>query len=97
MSERDELIIPEGAKEDPNSFELIRIWIANKGQHVALRNVWKDPAAWGLMLCDLARHVANAYQQEEGRDPGETLLRIKAGFDAEFVSPTDKVKGKLED
>ncbi len=66
MSVNDELVVPDAAKEDPKSFELIRIWIANKGQPVALRNVWKDPASWGLMLCDLARHVANAYQQEEG-------------------------------
>ena len=97
MSVNDELLIPDAANNDPKSFELIRIWIADKGQHVSLRTVWNDPAAWGMMLADLARHVANAYQQDEGRDAGETLLRIKAGFDAEFESPTDTPKGKLKD
>ncbi|HKV38807.1 MAG TPA: DUF5076 domain-containing protein [Blastocatellia bacterium] len=96
MAKRDELVIPDAGKQDPKSFELLRVWIANKGQHVSLRTgVWSDPAAWGIMLADLARHVANAYQRDAGFDPSKTLQRIKAGFDAEMGSPTDAPSGVL--
>jgi len=57
---------------------------------------WKDPAAWGLMLVDLARHVANSYEQNEGRDRQEVLARIKAGFDADWPSEYDTTTGRVE-
>ena len=86
--------IPGPAKSDPNSFELLRVWVANKGQHVSLKaGVWKDPAAWGVMLSDLMQHIANAYQQDQGLDRIKTLRRIKAGLEAELSSPTDRPSG----
>jgi uncharacterized protein DUF5076 len=98
MSQPDELGIPEAAKRDPRAIELLRVWAAERGQHVSLRGTaWKDPAAWGIFLVDLARHVADAYQQAEGRDRDATLKRIKAGFDAEWDLPTDTPNGKLSD
>ena len=30
MSADDQLLIPETAQKDPNSFELLRVWIAKK-------------------------------------------------------------------
>jgi hypothetical protein len=96
MSERDQLLIPEAAREDPKAFELLRVWVANKGQHVSLRvDVWKDPAAWGIVLADLARHVANSYQQDTGHDRLGTLKRIRAALDAELGSPTDEPSGQI--
>ena len=94
MAERNDLPIPEAAKNDPKSFELLRVWVANKSQHVSLRvGIWDDPAAWGIMLADLARHVVNAYNQDAARDPVETLQRIKAALDVELASPTDNPIG----
>ncbi len=58
--------------------------------------LWNDPAAWGLMLVDLAKHAANAYSQIEGRDRDEVLNRIKAGFDAEWDFATDDAKGSVQ-
>lgn len=85
MSKNDELIIPNPALSVTNSFELLRVWIANIGQHVSLRvGVWEDSAAWGIMLVDPARHIAKAHQQETGADRSKTLARIHAGFDAEW-------------
>ncbi len=94
MAEGDQLIIPDAAKQDMKSFELIRVWMANKGLHVSLRTaVWEDPFAYGIMLCDLMKHITNAYYQNEGRDWQETFERIKAGLDAELASPTDQPIG----
>jgi Domain of unknown function (DUF5076) len=85
MPNTDQLAIPQAAGTDAAAFELLRVWVANNQQHVSLRtSVWEDPAAWGIMLADLARHVAESYRQEEGRDVATTLERIKAGIDAEL-------------
>jgi hypothetical protein len=96
MAQSDQLQIPDSARRDPKSFELLRVWVANKGQHVSLRTgVWKDPAAWGVMLSDLMQHIANSYHQDEGFERAKTLQRIKAGLDAELASPTDHPTGGL--
>ena len=93
---RGELDVPPEAKGDPKAIEIARIWAADGKQEVALRwDLWKDPAAWGLMLVDLAKHVANAYEQTKGRDRAEVLARIKSGFDAEWSSPTDSPSGSV--
>jgi hypothetical protein len=70
--------------------EIARIWIVDKKQQVVLSgNLWSDPAAWGLMLVDLARHVANAYESQ-GRDREEVLQLIREAVGAEWNSPTDE-------
>lgn len=97
MSHNDQLPVPAAARKDPNSFEILRVWIANKSQHVSLlADMWDDPAAWGILLADLARHVANAYHQQKGLDLDRTLGRIKAGLDVELGSPTDSPSGQIQ-
>jgi len=93
-----ELSIPDEARRDSEAFEVLRVWIASKQQHVSLQlGVWEDPAAWGIFLVDLARHLANAYQQEKGLDFNATVARIKWGFDAEMNSPTDFPRGSIKE
>src|SRR5271170_4818313 len=51
MSKPGELIIPDGTESDPKAFEVVRVWIVNKGLHVSLRaGVWQDPFAYGVNL-----------------------------------------------
>lgn len=96
MSLKDQLLIPDAARQDSRSFELLRVWVANNAQHVSLRvGTWDDPAAWGIMLADLANHVANSYYQDAHLDPVKALQRIKAAFDAEFKLPTDSPEGEI--
>jgi hypothetical protein len=47
------------------------------------------------MLADLAKHVANTYEQDEGRDRVATLKHIKSALDAEFAAPTDDPSGSF--
>jgi Domain of unknown function (DUF5076) len=90
------LNVPSAAAKSREAVEVARIWVADGGQHIALRpEAWDDPAAWGILLVDLARHLARAYHQGVGRPPEETLARIRAGFDAEWGSPTDDPQGEL--
>jgi hypothetical protein len=91
------LPIPLAAQEDLNGFELVRVWIASGSQHVSLAtNVWQNPSAWGIMLVDLAKHIASAYQKTAGMNFDDTLKRIKDGFDAEWGTATDKPSGNLQ-
>jgi Domain of unknown function (DUF5076) len=92
----NELAVPPAAQTDPAARELVRAWAASGAQHVSLATgIWSDPAAWGMFLVDLAKHVANAYEQTEGHDYGETLARIRTGFDAEWAAPTDEPFGRI--
>ena len=96
MAQKDQLDIPDVAARDLESFEILRVWIADNHQHVTLRaGVWEDPAAWGLMLADLARHVVNTYEPATVADRKEILTRIRLGFEAEFQSPTDIPTGNV--
>lgn len=95
MTNNNQLQIPNAALQDKNSLEVIRVWIADKQQHVSLRtSVWEDPAAYGVLVCDLMKHITNAYHQNEGKDWQEAFARVKAGFDAEFSAATDRPQGR---
>ncbi len=93
---RKELLIPPAACVDPKALEILRVWAAEGGQHVTMATgLWDDPAMWGLMLVDLAKHVAAAYAHIEGRDRERVLARIREGFDAEWDDPTDRPRGQV--
>ena len=80
---------PPIAREDADAVEVLRAWAApGQPQQVCLRTTWKNPAAWGLLLVDVARHAARAYANE-GHDPVAVLARIREAFDAEWSDPTD--------
>lgn len=94
----NELPIPPAASTDENARELARIWAAHGKQHVTLLSkLWDDPFAWGIFLVDLANHAANIYEQEDGRNRGEVLHRIKEGFEAEWNHPTDQARGTIQE
>lgn len=80
---------PAIAASNPDAIEVLRVWAApGAPQQLTLRRVWKDPAAWGLLLVDVARHVSRAYAAD-GSDERAVLARIRSGFDAEWGNPTD--------
>jgi hypothetical protein len=86
------LDVPPIAKSNPNSIEILRVWAApGETQQLTLRTVWEDVGAWGIMLVDIARHVAKAYEHE-GKDPNATLARIHELFISEWNNPTDEPK-----
>jgi hypothetical protein len=91
-----ELPIPNAAKTDAQAIELLRVWAANGAQHVAIAtHVWNDPAMWGIMLVDLAKHVASAYEQTTGGEFASILTRIREGLDAEWDTETDEPFGRI--
>lgn len=96
-----ELPVPPAAEADPQSLEMIRVWIAQGKQHCVLNvGFWEargidELAAWGVLLADMLHHIANAHKEEYGRDPEESLRVIRKALDAEFDFPTSDRLGKF--
>jgi hypothetical protein len=80
---------PPPLAASPEAKEVLRVWAAHGSpQQFTLQPTWDDPAAWGLLLSDLARHVAKAYAAQ-GLSEAEAFERIVAGLQAELSNPTD--------
>lgn len=97
MAQDKFLELPAAAKRDKAAFEVLRVWIAEEGQHVSIRSgAWEDPFAWGIVLADLARHIALAHQiQNTKTDKDAFLERLLEGFEAEIDNPTDEPEGEV--
>lgn len=82
------LEVPEAVLRATEKAELARIWLADGSQVVVISDrLWSDPGVWGLMLVDVARHVAKAYEQA-GVPREIALKKIKEAMEAEWSSPT---------
>jgi hypothetical protein len=69
-----QLQIPDRTASDPRALGIARVWVAHGEQHVAIRvGVWTKPEAWGIVLADLAKHLASAYEQHAGLSRDVTL------------------------
>jgi Domain of unknown function (DUF5076) len=80
---------PPATADDENATEMVRAWIAKSDLHISLRlGLWQgatDPQiderdAWGELLADLTRHIANGLMQEHGWDYDSTRDRIRTAF-----------------
>jgi hypothetical protein len=98
-----QLPIPGDAIADPQSVEMIRAWIANRGLHCSLNiGIWgadgsmDERRAWGILLADVVKHVADALVGE-GLDKNETVAKVRESFLAELDKPTSSSQGGFVD
>jgi len=85
-----ELPVPPNCQMSERAAEVLRVWINDKNNvDVTLLPAFAQPEAWGLLLVDIARHAARSYEQDGVMPSGKALDLIRAGFDAEWGSPTD--------
>jgi hypothetical protein len=93
------LVVPPAAQRDEDAVQMLSAWIAEKGLHCALNvGMWSadghnEPAAWGILLADVVRHLANAIELEAGADHSETIAEIVDSLLSEIDSPTSVAKG----
>ena len=94
-SDSRECQIPPEALSDPKRREVLRAWIANGSLHASLfiPDEWPEPAHWGVVLSDVMRHVADAYQKQHGIAPGETIRQIQEQIGISLDSQTRDVSG----
>jgi hypothetical protein len=68
--------------------ELLRAWVIGQALYCALcTDAFEDPATWGTVLAYVARNVAAALAEQEGRDGVEAVRLIRAAFDADLDAP----------
>ncbi len=95
---KNELMRPPAVETAQNATELIRAWIVDTGLHCSL-NVGvfgeNEKIMWGILLSDVARHVADAIEKEKGVPAGETLAQIVSSFNYEMRTPTAKTTGNF--
>lgn len=89
------LALPVEISSDEKAAEILRLWIRSDGANIAVLkpDALADPAMWGLLLADVARHVADALASSRDGDSKATLDRVRKGFDAEMANPTDVPSG----
>lgn len=92
--------IPEAALRDDEAVEMLRVWIAERGLHCSMKvgmyretmNI-PEEKAWGKILADVARHIANALEAGYATKAPESLQKIRESFIEELDAPTSEVKG----
>jgi hypothetical protein len=72
---------------DAAPVEMLRVQLAGDEMHFTIAaDIFEEPGAWGHILADIARQIAQTLHEEEGRDAAATLRAIGDTF----VSEIDK-------
>ena len=82
------LAVPPTALEHGGT-EVLRAAIVEGSLHVSLKRGFDDPAVWGILLADIARHASRIFAKEDGVDEDQTVAAIRSMFDAEIDKATD--------
>lgn len=91
MPHENELTIPPDAEENAEAVEISRVWVSDGALNVSLRvGMFDSVGMWGVLLADLARHIADAQEQLDGSSPETTLDEIREALDAEWGMATDE-------
>jgi hypothetical protein len=96
----DALSIPPAALRDDRAIELARVWIAEQGLHCTLKvglyaedGVDRETSAWGIILADLAGHIADALSGEGLGGRADLFEAIVERFNDEVSSPSSMRTG----
>ena len=102
----NELQIPEGIKGDPNAMEMMRVWIGNKDIQVSLLlGMWEQASgfdidereAWGELLADLIRHIANGLTQSHDYNTTASERRIANALLTHLGYGANTIQGEIKE
>jgi hypothetical protein len=89
-----ELAIPDTVPPGRRAVELLRVWQAAGRLHCSCKfGNWarsetvEEGQAWGRVLADVVRQLADGLQQRTGVQPGETVSRILHALEGELADP----------
>ena len=83
-----ELPVPDDAKKF-GGHEIARAVMVRDSLQVSLQKGFEDPISWGIVLADIAHHVARLFEQEKVCSEQQALQRIRDVFIVEMDKPTD--------
>jgi len=84
--------IPPDALTNPKAVEVLRAFVVDGGLSISFQRAFEDPAMWGMLLVDVARHVARVFAKEGVCSEAEAIGKITEMFEAELIHPTDAGK-----
>jgi Domain of unknown function (DUF5076) len=93
----NELKIPDAAKQDKESFELLRVWAAFDQQHVTIHSGLNgDARDFGYLLAELALHGSKLYAERFDTNEFDMLKEILNGFNKEIIQESGDPTGGIE-
>ncbi len=81
--------IPPDALANDKAVEVLRAFVVDGGLSISFTRAFDDPAMWGMMLVDIARHAARVYEREGAMSEAEAMQRIVDMFQSVLGTPTD--------
>ncbi|MHA6884529.1 DUF5076 domain-containing protein [Ralstonia pseudosolanacearum] len=97
MSERS---IPAAALRDQDAVEMLRVWIAEQKLHCSMKVGMyletmdiPEEDAWGVILADVTRHLANAMRSGYSANRDVSIEKIKESYLKELANPTSDADG----
>lgn len=82
---REALPIPEGARDDPASFELLRLWAVDRSlQMTVCPCVEGNAADFGTLLADLFSHACEGYALRTGQSESDVRNSMFVAFACRF-------------
>jgi hypothetical protein len=87
-SPKEQPVPPDAIGRD-DAVEVLRAFVIDGGLSISFTRAFDDPAMWGMLLVDIARHAARVFGKEGVCSEAEALQSIYAMFEAELGSPTD--------
>lgn len=93
------LVVPPAALRDDKSIQMLSAWIAENGLHCSLKiGMWQENGrdeaeAWGILLADAIRHIANALQEGYGQSAPEAIATVLHSLQNELDLPTSATGG----
>jgi hypothetical protein len=76
--------------QEAGGTEVLRAFVdSGNGLSVMFQKAFDTPATWGVLLVDIARHVARGYAGGDSARETAALEEIRRLFDAEWDRPTD--------
>ena len=80
---------PPPMVRDQDAQEIMRAAVLGQELHFSLMRGFADPAAWGLVFVDAARHVARAFAHEKMCTEDEAVERIRIAFEKAIREPPE--------
>ncbi len=81
--------IPPDAVGREDAVEVLRAFVIDGGLSIAFMRAFDDPAMWGMLLADIARHAARSFEQEGVVSAEQALVVIRDMLNAELDAVTD--------
>lgn len=90
-------LVPPAAQANKTAIELLRAWVVNNGLQCGVRigQGENEPILWGVLISDVARHVADALNKQSGRPQRDVLEQIREVFNNELDAPRAATSGSF--